>query len=35
MGMANRAGDEKTLHAIGLSNALMLQMFSAPVGEEE
>ena len=35
MGMANRAGDEKTLHAIGLSNALMLQMFSTPVGEEE
>ena len=35
MGMANRAGDEKTLHAIGLSNALMLQMFSMPEGEEE
>ena len=35
MGMANRAGDDKTLHAIGLSNALMLQMFSPPVEEEE
>ena len=35
MGMANSAGAEKTLHAIGLSNALMLQMFSTPVGEEE
>ena len=35
MGMANRAGDNQTLHAIGLSNALMLQMFSMPEGEEE
>ena len=36
MGISHRAGDEKTYHAIALSNALMLQMFtSATVGEEE
>lgn len=34
MGLAGRANDEKTLHAIGLSNALMMQMF-APRDEEE
>ena len=32
MGVASKAGDEKTFHAIALSNALMLQMFtSAPM----
>ena len=34
MGLAGKAGDERTLHAIGLANALMMQMF-APRGEEE
>ena len=29
MGLAQRANDEKTLHAVGLANALMMQMFSA------
>ena len=30
MGLAQRANDDKTLHAIGLANALMLQMFATP-----
>ena len=34
MGIAGRAGDDRTLHAIGLANALMMQMFS-PRDEEE
>ena len=34
MGLANRAGDEKTLHAIGLANALMMQMFTSRDEEE-
>ena len=33
MGLAGRAGDEKTLHAVGLSNALMMQMFTPPQDE--
>lgn len=35
MGLANRAGDERTLHAIGLANALMMEMFSSKNTEEE
>jgi hypothetical protein len=35
MSIAQRAGDEKTFHAIALSNALMMQMFSQPKGDEE
>tara|TARA_R110000824_G_scaffold292594_1_gene480995 strand:- start:243 stop:620 length:378 start_codon:yes stop_codon:yes gene_type:complete len=35
MGLANRAGDERTLHAIGLANALMMEMFSPRNTEEE
>ena len=34
MGLAGRANDEKTLHAIGLANALMMGMFSPRVEEE-
>ena len=30
MGLAQRANVERTLHAIGLANALMLQMFASP-----
>ena len=30
MGLAQTANDDKTLHAIGLANALMLQMFATP-----
>ena len=33
MGLAGRAGDDKTLHAIGQSNALMMQMFAPPQEE--
>ena len=35
MGLAGRAGDERTLHAIGLANALMMEMFSPVINEEE
>ena len=36
MGLAASAGDEDTVHAIGLSNALMLRMFiPAGIGEDE
>tara|TARA_R110002020_G_scaffold372803_1_gene584227 strand:- start:1378 stop:1761 length:384 start_codon:yes stop_codon:yes gene_type:complete len=34
MGLAANAGDEDTVHAVGLSNALMLRMF-VPMGIEE
>tara|TARA_R110000824_G_scaffold283218_3_gene471581 strand:- start:3010 stop:3393 length:384 start_codon:yes stop_codon:yes gene_type:complete len=30
MGLAGRAGDDKTLHAIGLANSLMMSMFTQP-----
>ena len=30
MGLAGRAGDDKTLHAIGLANSLMMGMFTQP-----
>lgn len=33
MGLAHNAGDEQSLHAIGLANAIMMKMFSS--GEEE
>lgn len=35
MGLAGRAGDERTLHAVGLANALMMEMFSPRNTEEE
>lgn len=35
MGMAARAGDEQSHHAIGLANAVMLKMFSGGPNEEE
>ena len=35
MGMAHRQGDEQTLHAIGLSNALMMKMFTPEIPRDE
>jgi len=34
MGLAGKAGDNKTLHAIGLANALMMGMFKSKDEEE-
>tara|TARA_R110000824_G_scaffold63125_2_gene166342 strand:- start:1114 stop:1506 length:393 start_codon:yes stop_codon:yes gene_type:complete len=34
MGMASRAGDEQTHHAIGLANACMMKMFSTGIKNE-
>ena len=35
MGLAASAGDEDTVHAIGLSNALMLRMFIPNTSDDE